>query len=232
MSEAREIARRLVWIAALGAAIALLAGGLALAASQTIVASDSTGNRFSSPTYTTDQGEVVPFQNIGGNQHNATASANGPDGKALFRSATIGTGTAPVSGTQYLSSGSYPFICTIHPTEMQATLVVTGNGTPQPRPQLTLTLVSKKLAKVVRKGKLQVGVNSNVRADEVSIEAKLGKTSLGRLENISLPPGQATQVLKLKKAAKNKLAGRSKATITLEGTVAFGVPASVKGKLK
>jgi len=105
----------------------------------------------------------------------------GPDGSALFRSATIGGGgaTAPVAGTQYLTTGSYPFTCTIHPTEMHGTLQVTGNGTPQARPSLRLAVTSKKLAKVRKMG-LLVQVDTSVKVDGVDLVAKLGKVTLGR----------------------------------------------------
>jgi plastocyanin len=216
-------------ILALAAATALFGGGVALAASETIVGTG--GDVFTKGTFTTDQGEVVQLQ-VTGSTHNATASTNGPDGKPLFRSATIGPGTTPVNGTQYLTAGSYPFICTVHPTTMQATLNVTGNGTPQPRPHIDLKLASKKLAKVVKKGKLLVGVNASAQADDVSIEAKLGKTRLGKTQDLSLAAGQSSEVLKLTKAGKSKLAGRAKATILLNGSVDFGAPTSAKGKLK
>jgi plastocyanin len=225
----RENGKRLRLIFCLGAAGALFATGVALAASQTIVG--QADNTFSANTYTTDQGEVVPLQ-VTGSTHNATANGNGPDGKALFRSATISGGTTPVNGTQYLTAGSYPFTCTIHPSTMQATLVVTGNGTPQARPHIDLKLVSSKLAKVVRKGKLLVGVNASVNSDGVSVEAKLGKASLGKVQDLSVAAGQSSVVLKLNKAGKSKLAKRDKATVLLQGSVAFGAPASAKGKLK
>jgi plastocyanin len=225
----RENGERVRLIFCLGAAGAVFVAGVALAATQTI--EGRSDNTFSAATYTTDQGEVAPLQVTGGT-HNATASGNGPDGKPLFRSATISGGTTPVNGTQYLTSGSYPFICTIHPSTMQATLVVTGNGTPQARPHMDLKLVSSKLAKVVKKGKLRVGINASVRSDDVSVEAKLGKASLGRAQNLSLPAGPSSAVLKLTKAGKSKLAGRDKATILLNGSVAFGAPSSAKGKLK
>src|SRR5262245_51443107 len=110
----------------------LSAGGGALGASETITGSD---NVFSAPSYSADQGSVVSFQNIGpSNQHNVSASAIGPDGKALFRTATqVGPGsTVGVQGTQYLTAGSYPFRCSIHPDTMQGTLNVTNNGAPAP----------------------------------------------------------------------------------------------------
>jgi plastocyanin len=225
----RENGNRLRLILLLGAAGALFAGGVALAASETIVGTG--GSVYTQSTYTTDQGEVVPFQ-VTGNTHNATASAPGPDGNALFRSATISGGTTPVNGTQYLTAGDYPFICTIHPDTMRATLHVTGNGTPQARPHIDLKLLSGKLSKVVKKGKLLVGVNASTNADGVSVEAKLGKLSLGKAQDLSLAAGQSSAAVKLTKAGKSKLARRDKATILLQGSVAFGSPASAKGKLK
>jgi plastocyanin len=216
-------------ILCIGSVAMLFAAGVALAASQTIIGQGD--NTYSAGTYTTDQGEVAQLQ-VTGSSHNSTATGNGPDGKALFRSATISGGTTPVNGTQYLKAGSYPFICTIHPSTMQATLVVTGNGTPQARPHIDLKLVSSKLAKVVKKGKLLVGINASVNSDDVSVEAKLGKASLGKAQGLSLAAGQSSAVLKLTKAGRSKLARHSKATVLLQGSVAFGAPASAKGKLK
>ena len=79
-SKQRANGRRLLFgLAVVGAGL-LFAGGLAFAASDTIVGQvDSTYNAAS---YTADQGEVVPFQVTGG-QHNATANQKGLDGQAL-----------------------------------------------------------------------------------------------------------------------------------------------------
>ena len=79
----RERASRLWLVAGLVVAGVLFAGGIAFAASQTIVGQGD--NTFSAATYTTDQGEVVQL-NVTGSSHNATARQNGPDGQALFRS--------------------------------------------------------------------------------------------------------------------------------------------------
>src|SRR5256885_6541708 len=123
----RRDRRRKLWFAAgLAAALTLFVAGLAFAAAPIIGQADNT---FSAPTYTIDQGEVGQLQ-VTGSTHNATARQTGPDGQALFRSPTISSGNAGVQGTQYLSAGDYSFFCTIHPTTMQATLHVTGNGTP------------------------------------------------------------------------------------------------------
>src|SRR5262245_34351884 len=209
---------------------AFVASGIALAANDQIVATD---NSFNLVNYSEDQGVVVSFKNAGpSNQHNVTASIQGPDGGALFRSGTISPGnTTSVQGTQYLGAGTYPFVCTIHPTEMQGNIVVTTNGTPQPRPQITLKLNSRRIDKVAKKGRLQVEVSSSAKVDGVTIEAKLGKTTLGK-GTFSLAAGLQVEVFKLSKSAKAKLARKDKATVLLNGNVPFGSPASAKGKLK
>jgi plastocyanin len=201
--------------------------GLALAASQTIVGQGN--DTFSAATYTTDQGEVVQL-NVTGSTHNATANQNGPDGKALFRSPTISAGTTGVQGTQYLSAGNYTFFCSVHPSTMQATLQVTGNGTPQPRPSATLSLRSKKISKVSKKGIL-VAITMTAKADGASLVAKLGKTTIGKLDGLSLAAGQQFATVKLTKAGKSKLSKKSKASVTVTADIPFGSPAIGKAKL-
>jgi plastocyanin len=219
------MARLVVGLAIAGA---LLAAGTAFAVSQTIVG--QADNTFNAGSYTSDQGDVVPFQ-VTGSNHNVTASANGPDGHALFRSATITGGSTPVNGTQYLSTGSYQFICTIHPS-MVATLVVSGNGTPAARPNVALTVASKKLAKVAKNGSLLVQATASSKVDGFSLEAKLGNTSIGKASNLSLAAGKVFETIRLSKAGKNKLKRLSKANITVTGDVPFGAPATAKAKLK
>ena len=220
-------------ITGLAAAGALLAGAFASPASaaDTITAGD---NFFGPPTtFTMSQGENPTLQNNGASQHNVTATQAGPDGGALFRSATIGGGASTaVNGTQYLTSGSYPFLCTIHGSSMSGTLNVSSAGAPQPRPQITLKLSSRKIEKVAKQGRLQVSITSSARSDDASVTAKLGKLTIARAPDLSLVAGQQTKVLKLTKQGKAKLAKKSKATIVLNGTVAFGSPATAKGKLK
>jgi plastocyanin len=211
----------------LAAGLALFGGGIALAAHDTIVATGL--NQYTASSYHTDQGEVVPFQVMAGT-HNVTAHQNGPDGKALFRSLTITGGTTSVDGTQYLTTGSYTFFCSIHPSTMQATLVVGPGGTPQPRPHADLSLRTKKISKAKKRG-LLVEIDTNQKIDNVSLVAKLGNTIIGRANALALASGQQFDVLKLNKAGKNKLSGRRKASITLSADIPFGAPASGMGKL-
>lgn len=219
--------RRAPLVLGIAAAGVLFAGGLAFAASETIVAQiDST---YSAATYTTDQGEVVPLQ-VTGDTHNAFARQNGPDGQALFRSATITSGTTGVQGTQYLSAGDYTFYCTIHPTTMQATLHVTSNGTPQARPSAQLSVRSRKLAKVTKKG-VQVAITTTAKVDGASLVAKLGKTTIGKASGLSLASGQQFATVKLTKAGKSKLSKKSKASVSVTADIPFGSPATGKAKL-
>jgi plastocyanin len=218
--------RRALLVLGIAAAGVLFAGGLAFAASQTIVA--QVDDTFNAASYTADQGDVVQLQ-VTGDSHNATALQNGPDGQALFRSPTITGGTTGVQGTQYLSAGDYAFYCTVH-LNMQATLHVTSNGTPQARPSAQLSVRSKKLAKASKKG-IQVAITTSAKVDGASLVAKLGKATIGKVGGLNLSAGQQFATVKLSKAGKNKLAGKSKASVTVTATIPFGNPATGKSKL-
>jgi plastocyanin len=218
--------RRLLFgLAVVGAGV-LFAGGLAFAASQTIVGQSD--NTFSAPTYTTDQGEVAQLQ-VTGSTHNATARQNGPDGQALFRSPSISGGTAGVQGTQYLSAGDYVFFCTIHPTTMQATLHVTSNGAPQARPASSIKVARKNLKQTIKKG-LKLNMTPTTRVEGVTLTAKLGKTTIAKATT-TLLEGFNAPVLKLNKAGKGKLSKKKTAKVTVTAEIPFGSPVSAKAKL-
>jgi plastocyanin len=222
-----SVRTKIAYVAGLVIAGLLFAGGLAFAASQTIIG--QVDDTYSAASYATDQGEVAQL-NVTGSSHNVTAHQSGPDGQALFSSPTISGGTAGVQGTQYLSAGTYTFFCTVHPTTMQATLVVTGNGTPQARPSASLTVRSRKLSKVSKKG-LQVAITASAKVDGASLVAKLGKATIGKADGLSLSSGQQFATVKLSKAGKNKLKNKSKASVTVTASIPFGSPASGKAKL-
>jgi plastocyanin len=216
----------------LGLAIALIAvgamvyAGIALAAAPIIGQGDDT---FSASTYTIDQGEVAQLQ-VTGSSHNVTAHQPGPDSRALFRTPTISGGSAGVDGTQYLSAGDYTFFCSVHPSTMQATLHVTSNGAPLARPSAQLSVRSKKVAKASKKGIL-VAITASAKVDGASLVAKLGKTTIGKLDGLSLAAGQSFATVKLTKAGKSKLSKKSKASVTVTADIPFGSPATGKAKL-
>ena len=183
------------------------------------------------PTFTMDQGDRPSFADGGASQHNVTARQNGPDGKALFSTPTLNGGqSATLDGTQYLGAGTYTFFCTIHPTEMQATLVVTGNGAPQARPSATLAGKKTSVAKAIKKG-ITVAVTASTSVNGATLTAKLGKSTIGKL-GTSLASGSQTKTVKLNKAGKSKLRGKTKATVKVTAEIPFGAPASAKVKLK
>jgi plastocyanin len=223
----RGTAGRRIGLAAALAAIGVMIGaGLALAASDTIVAGVDT---YSKPTYNADQGSVVPFQDPAG-AHNVTARQSGPDGKPLFRSPTINGGTASVDGTQYLAAGDYAFFCTIHPTTMTGTLHVTANGIPQARPSATLTSKTKTISKALKKG-IKVSADASTAISGVAFTAKLGKAIIGKT-TASLAAGVQTVTVKLNKAGKSKLRSKRKASVSVTANIPFGSPATAKAKLK
>jgi plastocyanin len=214
--------RRAVLAGAASAAVLGLGATVAWGAPASIVGDGA--NTFNATSYAHDGGTLAQLT-VTGSSHNVTANANGPDGKTLFRSGTISSGTTPVNGTQYLGAGSYPFFCTVHP-EMQATLNVTGAGLP--RPTVDVVVSSRKLRKVLKKGKLAVKV-ATTGAPEVALAAALGKRTIA---TGTVRAGGTTAALKLTKSGRQALAGKDKATVKVTGSIEFGAPDSAKAKLK
>jgi hypothetical protein len=84
----------------------------------------------------------------------------------------IGTGSSAfVDGSQYLTTGSYQYYCSVHPF-MQGTLTVTSAGkpaTPPPgsdrhAPAIAVEIVSGKLGGVQSSGKLKVSFHTDEAA--------------------------------------------------------------------
>jgi plastocyanin len=194
-------------------------------------------NGFDTTNPSIPQGLVATFSNGDSITHNVTADADGPDGKALFRSGNTPGGELdrPVEGTQFLSTDDYPFRCTIHPSTMTGTLEVLNAGVPETRPAISLRIKSKKLEKVVKSGKLKVRVSAAdpTRAEGVSITAKKGAKSIAKRASLNVNPGETQAVkLKLKKKAEGKLADLEKAKVRVTAEVDFGAPAKASKKLK
>jgi plastocyanin len=222
-----------IWALLAGVCLLALCAGAALGAAQTIQSSP-TCCTFTQSNFTMDQGEVATFQNatLSGDSHNVTASDNGPDGKKLFASNTIGQGQTPVVGTQYLTQGKYHFVCTIHPG-MESDLIVTANGTLVPRPDIELKVLSRKIDKVVSSRRLKVKVSAESTSDDVALTAKKGAKKLGSKSGIDLPAGSSRIVkVKLSAAGKAALKGLDSAKVKVTGTVPFGAPDAAKRRLR
>jgi plastocyanin len=226
-------ASTLASVIALGA-LGALGAGVALGASETITTS-AVSDTFTKNNFATDQGEVVRFQNtsLGSTDHNVTSAANGPDGKKLFRTPDIGAGqSAAVNGTQYLTQDKYHFTCTLHPG-MEADLTVSGNGTPVPRPDIELKVLSRKLDRVVGSGRMKVRVTAQTESDDVDFVAKKGAKKLASKSGVDLGAGDTRRLrLKLTNAGEAALDDLDRAKVKVTGTVPFGAPDSAKRTLR
>ena len=181
-------------------------------------------NQFSSSVTTIDQGEKVTFRNMDFAGHDVTSNESGDDGKPLFRSELISPGASgPVMGTEYLTTGTYPFFCSIHPG-MEATLEVTSAGTPVPRPQpgVTVKVVSSDLDRVVDTGKLKLGIRSAKAALTVGARtAGKNPIALGS-KKLKWDGGEGRVTLKLSDAARDALRKRRRATVIATATADHG----------
>jgi len=209
-----------------GGAVAVIVFVLAAAAAwadETITA--RAPNMFASAVTTIDQGEKVTLRNTDIAGHDVTANRAGDDGKPLFRSELIAPGrSGPVAGTEYLVTGSYDFVCSVHPG-MDATLKVTSAGTPVPRPQpgITVKVVSRDLQRVVDSGKLKLGVRSAKASLTLAARAKAGKSSIALgSKKLKWDGGEGRVTLKLSDAARKALRKRERAKLTATATADHG----------
>jgi plastocyanin len=220
--------RRLAGITGACAALLAATAAIALGAGPATITNDPASNTFSPTSYNHEAGTLATYRFTGGSPHDVTATANGPDGKALFRSATISSGSTPVNGTQFLGPGSYPFFCTVHGPSMSGTLVVAG--TPQARPSVALQVLDKSLAKVIKKKQLRVQVTTT-GTGKAPVSAFLGKKQVATAGEVTAP---GTKVLKLPLTTKgrNAIKKKTKVTLTVKSSIAFGSPVKATAKLK
>ncbi len=178
-------------------------------------------NEFMTPVTTIDQGEKVTLHNTDLVNHNVVSEKSGDDGQPLFRSEDVPPGASgPVVGTEYLVTGTYPFVCTLHPG-MDATLEVTSAGTPVPRPQpdVTVKIRSKNLQKVVDTGKLKLRLRSAKATVTIGARARAGKSSIALgSKKLKWDGGAGRVTLKLSDAARDALDKRKRATVIATAT--------------
>jgi plastocyanin len=188
-------------------------------------------NTFATTDATIDQGQSVTFQNSDRTAlHDVTSDKNGTDGKALFASETIEGGkTAPVKGVEFLTTGDYPFHCSVHPF-MTGTLHVTANGTPKPRtpdnpapnpadttpPDASVTILDSRISGVLEHRGLRARLKTNETA-RFAMTATSGKTrvALGTFTS----KGTRTVKLSLTKKGKQLLFKASKVKLKLTARV-------------
>ena len=184
------------------------------------------GQRFLTPGVDIAQGERVTLANRDATAHDVTARAKGPDGKPLFASALVpGGGQGPVEGTQYLVTGDYAFLCSIHP-DMTGSLKVTSAGAPEPRPGAGGggggDTAAPRLT-IAGSSRLGVVVESD-EAATVSVAARRGRLVVAR-GRATLAAGQKRTVkLRLTRAGRTRMgrARRLRVTFAVEGRDAAG----------
>jgi plastocyanin len=221
-----------------GFGVALSVAGQALAAPDATVVSLPHGQAYDPLTSKPSilGGGTLAFENdTAGVAHSVTANDDGPDGKALFSSGvfagTSGGKTRAIKGVQYLHAGTYKFFCVVHPN-MKGKLTVT-DGSPLARPNIDVSILSTKVNKVRRSGKLKVEVDATTKSNGVALKAKKGSKALTHTSRLSLGAGQSKSLsLRLTKAGRKALKGLSKARVKLTGTVPFGAPAKASAKLQ
>jgi plastocyanin len=185
-----------------------------------------------------DEGADLTFDNNDDVTHNVTSTAEGPDGGPLFRSGNVSGGgqNQLVAGTRFLDAGGdYDFLCTIHPSMTGTLTVVDHPSGPVPRPEISLKVKSKKLARVVKSGKLKVKVTARepTDADGVTLTAKQGAKGITKNAKLNVNAGDSkTAKLKLKKRVLEKLADLEKAKVKVTGDVDFGFGDKASKKLK
>src|SRR5215204_4611712 len=168
--------------------VALLTAFVALVVAAPASATDrqvsALGFAFPPPAPAIDQGDTLTFVNQDAAPHNVTATQKGGDGKPLFASKDVAGASAKVDGAEFLTTGSYAFLCTIHPF-MTGTLTVSANGTPAARPKdttkpkITVSFPKQTLAAIVKGKKVTVRVTLDEPANAtVTVTAKVGKKTL------------------------------------------------------
>jgi plastocyanin len=226
-------ALRRVVLAISASGVLAMGAGYAFGASESVTTAPACCT-YSKPTFTVDAGQVASFQNATtGVTHTMTASGEGPDGKALFDSGDVSGGaTGAAAGTQFLAPGTYHFFCKVHGPSMAADLIVSPNGTPVARPQVSLKVLSRKVAKVASSGKLKLQLSAATASDGISLSARKGAKKLGSAQNVSLAAG-ASRVVKLKlgSSARNALRNLSSVKVKVSADVPFGSPVRAKRNL-
>jgi plastocyanin len=196
-----------------------VAGALSAApalADQTITAGP-VPNTYSNTDPAIDQGATVTFQNSDPTAfHDVTAKANGSDGKPLFESDTLEGGkSGPVRGVEFLTTGDYPFYCSVH-TFMTGTLHVSANGTPKPHtpenpapnpadttpPDATVLILDSRISGVLEHRGVRVRLGTSEPA-RFRLSATSGKTTVAT--GIFVAKGRRTAKLALTKKGKKLL---------------------------
>ena len=210
-----------------------LAGVLwaAPALGDTTVTAGPVPNTYASKDATIDQGGTLTFQNSDNTAFHDVRSDQNVEDKPLFTSDTIEGGkTSPVKGVEFLTTGDYPFHCSVHPF-MVGTLHVTANGTPKPRdpgnpapnsadttpPDASVTILDSRISAVLQHKGVRVRAKTSEPA-RFTLTVTSGKTKVaGGIVVVKGTKRDAT--LALTKSGRKLLAHASKVNVRLSAKV-------------
>ena len=221
---------------ALGLAVALTAFGAMVTSANAaaIILPSPDCCTFEAGPFEQAQGEIAILDNSATTApHDVRSTQNGPDGGFLFQSAAIAGGdTAPVTGSQYLTAGTYPFYCTIHGPSMSGELTVNSSGTAVKRPAVKVSILRQRL-KRVRKSGIKVRLKATAAAKGVTVIARKGKKVLGTKRKLNFKAGQARIVtIRLTKAGRKAIRRGKAVKVSVQAKVPYGKPSKSTRKLR
>lgn len=216
--------------------VGLLGTGVAIAAAGPASADQRIGagppQRYTTPDVTIAQGERLTFSNSDIAAHDVTAVQTGPDNAPLFSTPLIGQGQeAFVEGSQFLTTGTYAFVCSIH-ANMTGTLRVSAEGTPVPRPGSGATAPDTTAPRLrvalrtgtLRKARADRAITLVVTLDEaaaVRASATAGGVRLGSARTAA-GSGATTLRIRLDAADRRRIARSRAITVRVTATDAAG----------
>ena len=206
-------------VAALAALVAALVAAPAVQADERVIAAPLSSG-YVNPDVSIDQGEKLTFLNPDVAPHDVTSTEPG-----LFASETVGAGSeVPVTGADSLASGTYDYICSVHPY-MTGTLTVGPGGGggggggheghDMKAPKVSVKVLDKRISDVLDAGALSLQIKLNEPATVRPVAAVEGtKVAKGRA---SLGSGSSRMNAKL--TAKGKSLLRKARNVELEVTL-------------
>lgn len=221
-------------VSALAVAIPILLAPAGSAGAVTITAADECCSFVGSP-FSQMAGTEAGFSNPGAPNrvpHNVYSKGTGPDGGSLFYSKTIGPGmTTPVDGTEYLPTGRYPFVCTLH-SGMNGVLDVTS-GTPVPRPKVAPTIRSRSLPVVRSKGAVELLLKASASTGPVTVTVSANGKQVATKRIGSLRSGEVRKIsAKLTLKGRKAIAKGSMVRLKVRSWAEFGLVLTVSKALR